>query len=305
MNNIPTNIKTMKRMIKTDILDYTALFSPIATVSGDEIVEFDLKTQLSMLLKLHKKTILAYREELLGGNGDILCFSKTINDKTILNLHLLISIDGANPYHKKKCSFWPIQAILLDLPNYLRCKWQNTLLLLMCKCTENSKPNWKNVLKTYLDCLQLGKPILLDIGNEMINICLHLHAGIFDLPAQASVLNVIQFNGAFGCLYCKHPGIQTKSGSGTCRIYPPFEFQMLSDTEYKYLASAAESTHTPVYGIKGESVLNGYVNIPSNILIDSMHMLYENITKKLLLSFFDSQYHSKPFYVKITQYNST
>ena len=39
-----------------------------------------------------------------------------------------------------------------------------------------------------------------------------------DLPAKASVLNVKQFNGEFGCIACDHPG----EGSKKARkwIYP-------------------------------------------------------------------------------------
>jgi hypothetical protein len=235
----------------------------------------------------------------LLGNGDVLCSSDTIKDtSSTLNLHLLISIDGANPYHKKKCSYWPIQAILLDLPNNFRCRWKNTLLLMMCKCNEKSKPTWKNCLKKYLDSLNVGKPIDLDLGNgEVIRIVLHIYAGIFDLPAQASVLNVIQYNGAFGCLFCKHPGIQIRSGSS--RIYPllPCACELMSDEEFKLLATATELTGSAAYGVKGESVFHYFINIPSNILIDSMHMLYENTGKKFLASFFDSGFHNMPFYL--------
>jgi len=41
---------------------------------------------------------------------------------------------------------------------------------------------------------------------------------LMDLPAKASVLNVKQFNGEFGCITCDHPG----EGSKEARkwIYP-------------------------------------------------------------------------------------
>ena len=31
-------------------------------------------------------------------------------------------------------------------------------------------------------------------------------AAVFDLPAKAAVLNTIQFNGYYGCIYCKDKG---------------------------------------------------------------------------------------------------
>ena len=34
---------------------------------------------------------------------------------------------------------------------------------------------------------------------------------ILDLPAKASMLNCNQFNGAYGCSTCKHPGVSVSS----------------------------------------------------------------------------------------------
>jgi len=39
-----------------------------------------------------------------------------------------------------------------------------------------------------------------------------------DLPAKASVLNVKQFNGEFGCITCDHPGESSKAARKW--IYP-------------------------------------------------------------------------------------
>lgn len=41
--------------------------------------------------------------------------------------------------------------------------------------------------------------------------------GIFDMPAKAAVLNMKQFNGAYGCPTCLHPGLHQNGA----RIYLP------------------------------------------------------------------------------------
>ena len=43
----------------------------------------------------------------------------------------------------------------------------------------------------------------------------------FDLPARASALNVIQYNGEYGCNFCEQPGnsFRTERG-GTSHIFP-------------------------------------------------------------------------------------
>jgi len=43
----------------------------------------------------------------------------------------------------------------------------------------------------------------------------------FDLPARASALNVIQYNGEYGCSFCEQPGnsFRTERG-GTIHVFP-------------------------------------------------------------------------------------
>ena len=56
-----------------------------------------------------------------------------------------------------------------------------------------------------------------------------------DLPAQAKLLNFTQFNGAYGCATCKHPGEVVVSGRGTTRAYryqePPFPCRTSAETK--------------------------------------------------------------------------
>lgn len=33
-----------------------------------------------------------------------------------------------------------------------------------------------------------------------------LLCAVMDLPAKASLLNIMQYNGEYGCMTCKHPG---------------------------------------------------------------------------------------------------
>ena len=40
-----------------------------------------------------------------------------------------------------------------------------------------------------------------------------------DFPARAAGQNVMQFNGAYGCSFCEHPGTCV-TGQGHNRIYP-------------------------------------------------------------------------------------
>ena len=50
-----------------------------------------------------------------------------------------------------------------------------------------------------------GKTALTPAGEKQIKAV--LLAGVFDLPAKAAVLKTVQFNGMFGCIYCKDKGV--------------------------------------------------------------------------------------------------
>lgn len=55
--------------------------------------------------------------------------------------------------------------------------------------------------------------------------------------------------------------------------------------------------NVPVFGVKGPSVLHDFVNIPSHIVIDSLHACYENVSKMFLNSIFDSANKHANFYL--------
>lgn len=66
----------------------------------------------------------------------------------------------------------------------------------------------------------------------------------FDLPARASTLNTIQFNGEYGCNFCKQPGctVQTERG-GHVHCYP-YQIEMPkgpSRTHGMYIESAKKA----------------------------------------------------------------
>ncbi len=114
-----------------------------------------------------------------------------------------------------------------------------------------------------------------------------------DLPAKASVLNIKQFNGSFGCLTCNHPGESSKNLKKW--IYPYktkvnivlyllayfyiifykfflCKFECISDRDYKIYAEAAEKSNAPFFGVKGSNCFIDLLDIPSQIPFDYMHL---------------------------------
>ena len=54
--------------------------------------------------------------------------------------------------------------------------------------------------------------ILVTIEGQQRLVKTQLICAVMDLPAKAALLNVMQFNGEYGCSTCKHPGC-------TVRVY--------------------------------------------------------------------------------------
>lgn len=121
---------------------------------------------------------------------------------------------------------------------------------------------------------------------------------IFDLPALAKVACLTQFNGQFSCPKCYAPGEQIKSGNGKCQIFPTHEnFSLRTDSEWLAYSKLADETQSCMFGLKGYSPILQHIPLPSHLCLDTMHMLFEGISKTLLSCYFDSKYHKNLFYL--------
>ena len=103
--------------------------------------------------------------------------------------------------------------------------------------------------------------------------------GLFDLPAKAPILNMHQYNGNHGCSVCLHPGIWNGS-----RYYLPTEdsYPARTTLSIRSAAEMARKEGSVIDGIKGDSVLTGYVDLVNDVPIDYMHCILEGVTKWLV-----------------------
>ena len=239
--------------------------------------------------------ILSYRNELKKfDNGDVLCSDDDIYSTEPLILHLHVSTDGGQLFRFKKQSLWPFHAVLLDLPYHIRSRKEKVITF--CLWLSCSKPDWNSFLKEYLDNSIIGKNIRVSIGSENISIKVVMHTAVFDLPALASVMNHTQYNGKFGCFYCRSPGVSQRVGKGYSRKYGAV-CKELTDSSYQEMALLADIYNQSIFGIKGRSCLSDFLEIPSHVLLDSLHLLFENCTKSLLVKLTDSSSFRQPFYL--------
>lgn len=248
----------------------------------------DIYAQLKMIISNQHENIRNYQSYLSTSctNGDNTLEVETMlgNDTDTLVIRLMICVDGGNPYQTASCSYWPLLAVILDLPPTIRYRTENILFVALWQ--GNTKPVWDIFLKSFMESFPWRESQELVIGNSAVKVSVSCTCGVFDLPAQASILNVKQYNGEFGCLYCLNPGIS----SNRTWIYPYQEDNTsISDEDFTRYARLANSTNDSVFGIKGLSILNGIVNIPSAICLDPLHLYFENLTKMLINFIIDSQ----------------
>lgn len=77
----------------------------------------------------------------------------------------------------------------------------------------------------------------------------------FDLPARASALNIMQFNGQYGCNFCEQPGISCRTDKGGHVHTFPFTLSSPKGparTHESYIEHAKQA-------VRQKSVVCGYV----------------------------------------------
>jgi len=147
-------------------------------------------------------------------------YSAVEKKEGILNVSLNINTDGAPLIKSRNHALWPVPSTILELNQSSREKIDNTIMCGMW--LHNSKPPNTFFEKSFEKIRELiGKETL--ISNHKIR--LRCHVGLFDLPAKAAIANIKQFNGAYGCPCCLHPGKQV----ARVRLYPPDERVIASD----------------------------------------------------------------------------
>lgn len=313
---IPVSVRSLIRKFKKDVMNFfpshiTKRYcsycdrictgpSALCSLCKRKVCSFtnlDTMFQLKVIISDYYSIIKDYQRTFNIENGDFdsagacgntRCF-ETVGE---MDLHLMICTDGGNPYKTSSCSYWPLLAVVLDLPPNLRYKTENIILLSLW--TGPSKPNWQVYLKSFLSEFPFGQRVEINLGNTVLGVTIAIKRAVFDLPAQASILNVKQYNGEFGCLFCVHPGVVEKHA----RTYPCLSnIENISDSQYLTYVEAAEAAGVPVFGVKGRSVLSDYMSIPSSIALDPLHLFFENITKMILTYMLDSSNRHKANYI--------
>ncbi|RNA18943.1 hypothetical protein BpHYR1_000607 [Brachionus plicatilis] len=111
---------------------------------------------------------------------------------------------------------------------------------------------------------------------------------IADLPAKASALNIMQFNGRYGCTTCFHPG--EYDNESRKMIYGPLNFKLKTTKDYEKLSLLTDKrAKENLFGVKGPSPFFNLIAIPDQVPIDYMHLILQGHCRWLLKQYFENQ----------------
>ncbi|XP_066583348.1 uncharacterized protein [Prorops nasuta] len=132
------------------------------------------------------------------------------------------------------------------------------------------------------------------INNEFDNIEVKgiVICGMCDLPAKALFLNMIQYNGKFGCQKCYQKGERYLN----VQVYPFENFKVRDEKETLMYVKQSMISKFPVYGVKGPTMISSFTyKYIRTTTVDSMHCVFEGVVKSLLHFWLDSKFHCEQF----------
>ncbi|KAL5505856.1 hypothetical protein EMCRGX_G007386 [Ephydatia muelleri] len=165
---------------------------------------------------------------------------------------LILCTDGVPVFKSSGQTLWPVLMFTTSLPPEVRMNVENMIVaaLWLGPC----KPSIDVLLPSVLSKIDLlhtnGIEFSTPHGKKVLRV--KIVAAVFDFPAKAMALNIVQFNGYYGCPYCKDRGIHK------CHrhLYLPAEPHIAKDPgDIDAWARKAEEILKPVFGVKGFSML--------------------------------------------------
>ena len=210
------------------------------------------------------------------------------------HLALSLTTDGVAIFKSSTKCLWPVYLQILNLPVPARLYAENIVLCGLYFGT--SKPDMKLLFKPIIQRIEALSSVGVSINtpNGLNTIRARLVMGSFDLPAKAAVLCTKQFNGQYGCSVCLHPGFRLDNGA---RIYLPDLFLERNHDSMAAAAEEAEKSECAVDGVLGKSVFTSTQDLVNSFPVDYMHAALEGVVKMLLKYWFNSSYHTCPFYL--------
>jgi hypothetical protein len=255
--------------------DFHELCTTISSNEGEYFV-LSLKFQFEKIIKnypgIFDSTHMQRKENSFCDIYDGTCFPELQNnDQT---LFLTLTLDGVRPVHtSKNYNMWPVMLSVLNLPPFKRRMQCNLVLAVLFY--GKTKPPSQMILQYALENIS-------NFAKQEQKFQIKIVQVVADLPAKASILNMTQFNGYYGCSVCTSIGHYDKQAHSM--LYPIFDGPIKlrdEETHWEHVR-VAELNNQIVFGVKGKSVLQTILPTPINFPLDCMHLVYLGVTRSLV-----------------------
>lgn len=205
---------------------------------------------------------------------------------------VVFNTDGAPLFESSKYSIWPIYIMLNELPVNIR----TNNLIVVGLWFNKTKPDMNIFLEPFVEKMNLlgDEGIPCTIKNKKRTVKVFCLVCCVDSVARAPMQGLTQFNGKYGCNWCKHPGQwvvnQNKPKSG-CTKYPWINQSNLLRTEEESIRQMNDCTpKKPICGFKNPSVLITLkkFNVIDGFVPDTMHLV-AGLVKRFATIWFGSK----------------
>lgn len=190
-----------------------------------------------------------------------------------------MNTDGAKKFDSSKSSIDPIYLMLNELPPHIRTK-----KLITCGLWYNKKkPEMAAFVDKFVDILNRleTEGIKCEIENEEKIIKLFVVTACLDSVARAPLQGTMQFNGAYGCSWCLHPGFHAEGSMRYPLIEENIPFRNHEDTV------EAMINYTPGSNFLGIKYPSPMINVlmfdlVEGFVTDYLHAVLEGAVRQML-----------------------
>lgn len=214
------------------------------------------------------------------------------------NISFMWNTDGVSLFKSSNFQIWPLFLTINELPFHLRSKKENLILAGLWFGPDKPLPAYfLHSISVELNELANGVDFYVPALQDSIRVEGHVICGTCDLPAKSLFLNLLQYNGSYGCAKCKIHVTRFQEN----KHIPVYKFQdelylrtQKETIEFGKLAVEKEVDH--IFGVKAVSVINEFEsNYIRSTFIDVMHCVYLGVVKSLLHLWFSSNFISCPW----------
>lgn len=192
------------------------------------------------------------------------CFNCELHEMN--EIELLINVDGVPLFKSSKKQLWPILCQVFSIPN----RYKPFPVAIYCG---NTKPSdLEHYFNKFIDEINELQATGLTVNNHLYNVS--IKAFVCDRPARSLLKCMKNHGGYYACERCTIKGVRHKN-----RIVYPLIGQYEPRTDLSFRNQSNPEHHL---GVSPLIRINPQIDLVSQFVMDSMHLLFLGVMKKLL-----------------------